>query len=90
MEVNQTLGQKLGLYYKSMFETNWELGQEVYYIEPNYGTYGKDKIQMIGFTKRGVRIKLSNHHPHNKDFSEKYIFKSEEEMKNNLMWKNFK
>jgi hypothetical protein len=50
-----------------------EVGDVVYYI-PLYG--GKPycgiktgKIQMLGYTKQNIRIKISDYHPHNQDFA---------------------
>ena len=58
-------------------------GDEVWYIE-NYGgkpfRYGKDTVQMVGFTTRSVQIKLRNKNSFNKTFTwGKNVFATEEE-----------
>ena len=47
-----------------------KVGDTVWYI-PSYngkplGFINKDKVQMIGFTSRGIHFKLREHHEHNK------------------------
>ena len=58
-------------------------GDEVWYIE-NYGGkpfhYGKDTVQMVGFTTRSVQIKLRNKNSFNKTFTwGKNVFATREE-----------
>lgn len=58
-------------------------GDEVWYIE-NYGGkpfhYGKDTVQMVGFTTRSVQIKLRNKKSFNKTFTwGKNVFATREE-----------
>jgi hypothetical protein len=58
-------------------------GDEVWYIE-NYGGkpfhYGKDVVQMVGFTTRSVQIKLRNKHSYSKTFTwGKNVFATREE-----------
>jgi len=50
-----------------------KLGDTVYYI-PKFGSKAycgiqSGRVQMIGITSRSIRIKISEHHPHNKDFT---------------------
>lgn len=58
-------------------------GDEAWYIE-NYGGkpiyYGKDVVQMVGFTTRSVQIKLRNKNSFNKTFTwGKNVFATREE-----------
>ena len=58
-------------------------GDEVWYIE-NYGGkpfhYGKDVVQLVGFTTRSVQIKLRNKNSFNKTFTwGKNVFATEKE-----------
>ena len=65
---------------KKAIELPCDIGDTIYYIEPTYGILGKDKVQMIGITSRGFRIKCRNYHPHNKDFAfGKTVFLTQEE-----------
>ena len=58
-------------------------GDEVWYIELYNGkaiTFGKDKVQMVGFSTRSVQIKLRGHQSFNKTFTwGKTVFATEEE-----------
>lgn len=60
-------------------------GDEVYFISNYKGKplyYGKDIVQMVGFTTRSIQIKLRNHKDFNKTFTwGKNVFVTEEEMK---------
>ena len=60
-------------------------GDEVWFIS-NYGGkplyYGKDIVQMVGFTTRSVQIKLRRHKDFNKTFTwGKNVFATETEMR---------
>lgn len=56
-------------------------GDEVWYIEKYNGRplcYGKDTVQMIGFTTRSVQIKLRVHKNFNKTYTwNKTVFATE-------------
>lgn len=67
---------------ETIFKCKWSLGQEVYYIQ--FQKVSRGKISKIGFTKRGVRIKLSNYSPDNRDFSEEYIYETKAEAEESL------
>ena len=58
-------------------------GDEVWYIELYNGkplTFGKDKVQMVGFTSRSIKIKLRQHKDFNKTYVwGKQVFKTKEE-----------
>lgn len=58
-------------------------GDEVWYIEHYNGKplcYGKDIVQMVGFTTRSVQIKLRGHKAFNKTFTwRKNVFPTKEE-----------
>ena len=58
-------------------------GDEVWYIELYHGkalTFGKDKVQMVGFSTRSVQIKLRGHQSFNKTVTwGKTVFATEEE-----------
>ena len=58
-------------------------GDEVWYIELYNGkplTFGKDKVQMVGFSTRSVQIKLRGHQSFNKTHTwGKTVFATEEE-----------
>lgn len=58
-------------------------GDEVWYIENYRGRplcWGKDKVQMVGFTTRSVQIKLRSHKSFNKTFTwGKNVFATEAE-----------
>lgn len=58
-------------------------GDEVWYIEKYNGkplTYGKDIIQMVGFTTRSVQIKLRGHQNFGKTYTwNKNVFATKEE-----------
>ena len=58
-------------------------GDEVWYIERYNGKplcYGKDIIQMVGFTTRSVQIKLRGNKAFNKTFTwRKNVFPTKEE-----------
>lgn len=58
-------------------------GDEVWYIE-RYGgkplCYGRDTVQMVGFTTRSVQIKLRNNKSFNKTYTwNKNVFATQEE-----------
>ena len=61
-----------------------KVGDTVWYI-PSYngkplGFINKDKVQMIGFTSRGIHFKLREHHEHNKMYMlGKSVFLTREE-----------
>lgn len=58
-------------------------GDEVWYIEKYNGkllTYGRDTIQMVGFTTRSVQIKLRDHQNFGKTYTwNKNVFATKEE-----------
>ena len=58
-------------------------GDEVWYIENYRGQplcFGKDIVQMVGFTTRSVQIKLRSHKSFNKTFTwGKNVFATEDE-----------
>ena len=60
-------------------------GDEVWFINRYAGNplyYGKDFVQMVGFTTRSIRIKLRNHKDFNKTFTwGKNVFATEKEMR---------
>ena len=65
------------------------IGDTVWYI-PSYngnplGFINKDKVQMIGFTSRGIHFKLREHHEHNKMYMlDKTVFLTREEVEKKL------
>ena len=60
-------------------------GDEVWFIQNYAGKplyYGKDTVQMVGFTTRSVQIKLRRHKDFNKTFTwGKNVFATEQEMR---------
>lgn len=58
-------------------------GDEVWYIDRYNGKplcYGRDQVQMVGFTTRSVQIKLRNHKDFNKTYTwGKNVFATKEE-----------
>lgn len=58
-------------------------GDEVWYIEKYNGKplcYGKDKVQMVGFTSKSVQIKLRGHQGFGKTFTwGKTVFATKDE-----------
>lgn len=58
-------------------------GDEVWYIEKYNGNplcYGKDTVQMVGFTTRSVQIKLRVHKNFNKTYTwNKNVFANKED-----------
>lgn len=60
-------------------------GDEVWFIENYRGKplyYGKDVVQMVGFTTRSIQIKLRGHQNFNKTYTwNKNVFADEVSMK---------
>lgn len=60
-------------------------GDEVWFIENYRGKplyYGKDVVQMVGFTTRSIQIKLRGHQNFNKTYTwNKNVFADEASMK---------